>query len=66
MAVVRRRSGGGGGGVKKRRWGRRALVALSEEAKGFNLMDEIDHTGPPAKPEPDNQHPHHHEHVYYI
>lgn len=38
-----------------------ALVTLGEKPKCVDLMYEIGHTSPPAKPEPNNQHPNHHE-----
>lgn len=37
--------------------GRRALVALGEEAEGVDLVHEVGHAGPPAEAEADDQHP---------
>ena len=49
------------------RWrGRLALIALGEESKCVNLMDEVGHASPTPEPKPNHQHPHHHEGVDHI
>jgi hypothetical protein len=55
---------------RRQRWPSRcvctwwALIALGEEAKRVDLLDEVCHAGPAAEPEANHQHPRHHERVH--
>lgn len=47
------------------RWGL-ALVALGEEAKGVDLLDEVGHAGPTSETKPNYEDPPDHERIQHV